>query len=130
MIYGAESDPDALLPPSGTTVPASSRDLLPPSRRPPVHRRHKKRGWLAALFSKPDPDALMGDYYSPPAGYYPPPSYNYGPPRGPGGLPGDRATLDVKAFIPAQYEHVSLSPVSGMAIVGVGVLLVLLLSKK
>lgn len=128
MIYGATSDPDALMPPSGETVPAENRDLLPPSERPVHRRRHKKRGWIAKLFAPSDPDALMGDYYPP--GYYPPPGYNYGPPRAPGGLPGDRATLDVKAFIPAQYEHVSLSPWNGVAIVGIGVSLILLLAAK
>jgi hypothetical protein len=63
--------------------------------------------------------------------YYPPSPYPssgypaYAPPRA-GGLPTDRATLDVKAFIPAQYQHVRLSPVGGLLIVG-GALAVIML---
>jgi hypothetical protein len=78
----------------------------------------------------------MPAYYPPPPGYGPPgygPSpYGppaYGPPRGPGGLPTDRATVDVRAFIPAQYEHVRVSPGTGMAVVAVGVVVVLLLMR-
>lgn len=71
-------------------------------------------------------------YYQQP-GYYPPqPAYapqGYGPPRGPGGLPTDRATLDVRAFIPAQYEHVRVSPGTGFAVVAVGVVVIFLLAR-
>jgi hypothetical protein len=70
-------------------------------------------------------------YYAPPPGYGPP-AYGpvaYGPPRGPGGLPADRASVDVKAFIPAQYEHVRVSPGTGMAVVAVGFVVVLLLMR-
>lgn len=71
-------------------------------------------------------------YYQQP-GYYPPqPAYapqGYAPPRGPGGLPTDRATLDVRAFIPAQYEHVRVSPGTGFAVVAVGVVVILLLQR-
>ena len=69
--------------------------------------------------------------YSYPGYYAPAPTY-YGPPapyysnRGPGGLPADRASVDVKAFIPAQYEHVRVDPMTVMAalVVGVGIFLV------
>lgn len=80
----------------------------------------------------------MPAYYPPQPTYYPqqaaygPPAYGppaYGPPRGPGGLPADRATLDVRAFIPAQYEHVRVSPGTGMAVVAVGLVVVLVLMR-
>ena len=73
-----------------------------------------------------------GQYYPPPQ-YYPPqqysPGYQMAPPRGPGGLPTDRATLDVKAFIPAQYQHISISPFVGIALI-VGLWAVIALAKK
>ena len=79
----------------------------------------------------------MPAYYPPQPTYYPqqaygPPAYGppaYGPPRGPGGLPADRATLDVRAFIPAQYEHVRVSPGTGMAVIAVGLVVVLVLMR-
>jgi len=64
-------------------------------------------------------------YYPPQPNYYPP---GYAP-RGPGGLPTNQASLDVKAFIPAQYDHIQLHPASGLAIVAVGVLLALVVSQ-
>jgi len=70
-------------------------------------------------------------YYQPP-GYPQQPAYapqGYGPPRGPGGLPTDRATLDVRAFIPAQYEHIRVSPGTGFAVIAVGVVVVFLLMR-
>jgi hypothetical protein len=80
----------------------------------------------------------MPAYYPPQPTYYAPPSYGppgygppaYGPPRGPGGLPTDRASVDVRAFIPAQYEHVRVSPGTGMAVVAVGVVVALLLVRE
>lgn len=75
----------------------------------------------------------MPAYYPPPPpAFYPPPAYGppgYGPPRGPGGLPADRATLDVRAFIPAQYEHVRITPATGLALVAFGLLAVMAVSK-
>ncbi len=80
----------------------------------------------------------MPAYYPPPPpNYYPPSPYGpsgygppaYGPPRAPGGLPADRATLDVRAFIPAQYEHVRLTPATGLAIVAFGLLAVMAVGK-
>lgn len=69
-------------------------------------------------------------YYAP-APYYPPP---YAPapypPRGPGGLPTDRATLDVKAFIPAQYQHVRISPGGVALVLLAGVVIVMLVNKN
>ncbi len=57
-------------------------------------------------------------------GYYPQPR-----PRGPGGLPTNQATLDVKAFIPAQYDHVSLHPGGAIAIIAIGVLAAMVISQ-
>lgn len=75
--------------------------------------------------------ANMYPYGQPPAypGYYQPVYYSN---RGPGGLPADQATVDVKAFLPAQYEHVSVDPTTVMAaiIVGVGIYLVATRKKK
>ena len=78
----------------------------------------------------PSPGGAPAMPYGPPqTGYYPPQQGYY--PQAPraGGLPTDRATLDVKAFLPAQYEHVSLSPAGGMVIVLVGVMAALLISQ-
>lgn len=71
-------------------------------------------------------------YYPPQQPYYPPPQGYpgyYPQNRGSGGLPRDQATLDVKAFIPAQYDHVRLHPAGGLAILAVGVLAVMLISQ-
>jgi hypothetical protein len=54
-------------------------------------------------------------------GYYAPTYYGPGYSRGPGGLPADRASVDVKAFVPAQYEHVNVDPMTVMAAIVVGV---------
>lgn len=96
-------------------------------------------GTAASVASRsvtPTPGGPMPAYYPPPqAAYYsPPPQYpygpqGYGPPRGPGGLPADRASLDVKAFIPAQYEHVRIHPGIGMAIVLTGVVVALMVAR-
>jgi hypothetical protein len=61
-----------------------------------------------------------------PSGYATQPVYSQ---RGPGGMPTDQATLDVKAFIPAQYEHIRLHPAGAMLIVAVGVMAAMLISK-
>ena len=37
--------------------------------------------------------------------------------RGPGGLPTNQASLDIRAFIPAQYDHIQIHPAG--VIVGV-----------
>lgn len=69
--------------------------------------------------------------YGPPRqAYYPPPPTYYGPTRAPGGLPGDRASLDVKAFVPAQYEHIRVSPTTGLLLVGLGFAAVLFVLDK
>lgn len=67
-------------------------------------------------------------YYPPPPGYapaYAPTYYS----RGPGGLPTDRASFDVKAFIPAQYEHVNFSG-AGLAALALGGVVVFMLVKQ
>lgn len=80
---------------------------------------------------------MPGYYPPPPPTYYaPPPAYgppgygpSYAPPRAPGGLPANQATLDVRAFIPAQYEHVRITPATGIAIVAIGLLVVAAVGK-
>jgi hypothetical protein len=73
--------------------------------------------------------ATMPAYYPQPLpGYYPPQPY-YAQ-TGPGGLPTDRASLDVKAFIPAQYQHVRVSPGGVALVLAAGVIVVLLVNKK
>ena len=71
------------------------------------------------------------EYYAPPqpAYYQSAPTY-YGPRRAPGGLPAGHASLDVKAFVPAQYEHIRVNPTTAMLLVGVGVLAVLFVLDK
>lgn len=64
-------------------------------------------------------------YYPPPPGYAP----SYYPSRGPGGMPSDRASFDVKAFIPAQYEHVNFSG-AGLAALALGGVVVFMLVKQ
>ncbi len=78
----------------------------------------------------PSPGGPMNPQYPQQTGYYPPARPGYYPqaPRA-GGLPTDRATLDVKTFIPAQYEHISLSPAGGMVIILVGVMAAMLISQ-
>lgn len=67
--------------------------------------------------------------YYPQQPYYAPGSYPYG--QAPGGLPNNQASLDVKAFIPAQYEHVRLTPATGMAILlGAGLVIMALSQYK
>lgn len=82
--------------------------------------------------SVPSSGGTMPPYSYP--GYYPPAPTYYGPSpysnRGPGGLPTDRATVDVKAFIPAQYEHVSVDPMTVMAAIVVGIGIYLVATKK
>lgn len=79
----------------------------------------------------PPTGAAMPPYYAPPPSYYPP-SYapSYGPPRGPGGLPTDRASVDVKTFIPAQYEHVRFNPATVALVIGFGVIVYAVATKK
>lgn len=72
--------------------------------------------------------AMNPNYYPPQQPYYPQPGYP-GAPRA-GGLPTDRASLDVKAFIPAQYQHIRLSPVTGLLVVGGGLALIMLIVKN
>ena len=80
----------------------------PPSALPPQQ---------ASMIPFPEGDAPMNPQYYPP-GYAPAPGYY--PPRAPGGLPANEASLDIKAFIPAQYDHIRITP--GMAIGGIVIL--------
>ena len=68
-------------------------------------------------------------YYQQQPGYYPPQPVPYGyggggPAFAPGGLPIDHASVDVKAFIPAQFDHIQLDSSTGLAILvaGLGVI--------
>ena len=84
----------------------------------------------AAPAPQPGGDS-MPYYQQPQPGYYPPPSpygYGRGPTFAPGGLPIDHASLDVKAFIPAQFDHIQLDAATGMAILAAGLGVVLLVS--
>ncbi len=80
----------------------------------------------------PQPGATMPAYYADDPGYAygptPPPAYY--PRRGPSGLPRDEASLDVKAFIPAQYDHIRVHPGGVMAVLGVGVIVYLVATRK
>lgn len=73
----------------------------------------------------------MYPYGQPPAypGYYQPQPVYYSN-RGPGGLPADQATVDVKAFLPAQYEHVQVDPMTVMALIAVGLGIYYVATKK
>ena len=72
------------------------------------------------------------EYYAPPPQpvYYAQAPTYYGPRRAPGGLPAGHASVDVRAFVPAQYEHIRINPMTGMLLVGVGVLAVLFVLDK
>lgn len=71
------------------------------------------------------PGADMPPYYQQPgyapAPYYPPPA---------GGLPPDQASLDVRAFIPAQYEHVRINPTWVMVGLGIAVAVLVMKNKE
>lgn len=75
----------------------------------------------------PPRGAAMPPYYPSAPSYYPP---SYGPPRGPGGLPTDRATVDIKTFIPAQYEHVRINPGTVIAMLAFGAIVYAVATKK
>ncbi|HEV3059585.1 MAG TPA: hypothetical protein VGY48_15150 [Vicinamibacterales bacterium] len=63
-----------------------------------------------------------------PVQYYPP---GYAPaPHYPGYGPQRQASVDIKAFVPAQYEHVRFNPVTVAVIIGVGVAAVLITQKR
>lgn len=99
----------------------------------------------AATYSPPPPTApalpsqgaSTMPYYQPGPAYYPPPpppGYGpayYGPQRvGRGGLPTDQASVDVRAFIPAQYEHVRINPGTVATVIGLVVIVALVLDRK
>lgn len=78
-----------------------------------------------------------GDATMPAPGYYPSgyaPGYyqqpGYYPQRGPGGLPTDEASLDVRAFVPAQYEHIRVNPTHVMMAIGAVVVIYLVMDRK
>lgn len=81
--------------------------------------------------ASPGGASTMPPYYAPAPTYYgpPQPAY-YAPRRGPGGLPTDRASVDIRTFIPAQYEHVRIDPGTVAAALGVLVVVVLLVDRK
>jgi hypothetical protein len=92
-------------------------------------------GQAAAPPSAPPPQFEPGGSsmpYYPQQGYYPPPSpYGYGsrgPTFAPGGLPIDHASVDVKAFVPAQFDHIQLDAGTGLAILAAGLGVILLVT--
>jgi hypothetical protein len=70
--------------------------------------------------------AQQGGRSMPAPGYYPPAGQPMYPPM----RPGRQASVDVKAYIPAQYEHVKFNPVTMMLVLGAGVAVVLVAQKK
>jgi hypothetical protein len=103
-----------IAPPPAAPLPfvAATAQMVQPSQAP----------------SAPEGSSTMP--YQPPGyapAYYTPPA---GAPYSPGGLPRDRASVDVRAFVPAQYEHIRIEPGTAMAVVGVGVMLALVLAQK
>lgn len=93
----------------------------------------------------PSPPAPVSAVPQPPSGatmpgYADDPGYAYGPPpqrayyspprRGPGGLPRDEASLDIKTFIPAQYDHVQIHPGGVMAVLAVGAIVYIFATRK
>ncbi|MBV8722251.1 MAG: hypothetical protein JO277_08885 [Candidatus Eremiobacteraeota bacterium] len=105
------------------STPAAAAAAAPVLAPPPAMIPSQQ---ASAPDTAPAPEGSAMPPYSQP-GYYPP---NYYPPRGPGGLPTNRATVDVKAFIPAQYEHVQINPGTAMLVIGLGVAVTLLLTKE
>ena len=62
--------------------------------------------------------------------YGPVPAQYYPPPPGYGPRPPREASVDIKAFIPASYEHVKFNPTTIALVFGVGVAVVLVMQKK
>jgi hypothetical protein len=87
-----------------------------------------------APVSTAQPGAAMPGYYPDDPNYAyggePAPGYYAPSRRGPGGLPRHEASLDVKAFIPAQYDHIRVHPGGVMAVLGVGVIVYLVATRK
>lgn len=75
----------------------------------------------AAMYAAQQP---VGGRPMPAPGYYPPPG-GYYPPRSP-----QQASVDIKAFIPAQYEHVKFNPAIVAFGIGAVVVTVLVMQKK
>lgn len=89
----------------------------------------------AAPATAPEGASTMPAYYPQQPGYYPQqpgyaPAPAYYPQRGPGGLPTDQASVDVRAFIPAQYEHVRINPGTVMMVLGAVVIVALVMDRK
>jgi len=98
--------PSAIPPQTASMIPSSGGDTMYPQQG------YVQRGY-------------------PPSGYAPGYAPGYGSrPQVPGGLPPNQASLDVRAFIPAQYDHVQLHPAGGIAIIAIGVLAVMLISQR
>ena len=72
----------------------------------------------------PAPTYYQPSYYARPATTRPYAS------RGPGGLPTDRASVDIKAFIPAQYEHIRINPSLPMIVLGGIVIFMIMKDRK
>jgi hypothetical protein len=108
------------------TSPGSASSMPPPVTTPWPAPSPQGAPSMPAYYPQQE-----AEYYPPQQAYYPQgPAYGYGPTRAPGGLPAGHASLDVKAFVPAQYEHIRVNPTTAMLMVGVGVLAVLLVLDK
>lgn len=108
---------------AGSTPYIPGAPAPPPSAIPPQQAR--------MLPSSGGDTTMNPQYYPPQQAYYPPqqpayPGYYPQAPRAPGGLPANQASLDIKAFIPAQYDHIQLHPAGAIAILVVGALTVML----
>ncbi len=116
---GSSAAPAPNASPTPVPAPASAASFFQQMTTTPAAVPAAPGGAMNPNYYQPPPPA----YYPQPQGYYPQ------APRA-GGLPTDRATLDVRAFIPAQYQHVRLSPVTGLLLVGGGLALIALIVKN
>lgn len=114
-------------PSVATTAPSPSSMMPPPVTTPWPSPSPQGAPSMPAYYPDDPPE-----YYAPPPQpvYYAQAPTYYGPRRAPGGLPAGHASVDVRAFVPAQYEHIRINPMTGMLLVGVGVLAVLFVLDK
>jgi len=99
------------------SAPAPMPVVTPPAVLPSV---------ATPVYTRPSGGTPM-PYGPAPAQYYPP---GYAPaPHYPGYGP-KQASVDIKAFIPAQYEHVKFNPVTVALVIGVGVAAVMVTQKR
>lgn len=103
-------------------IEAATRSVPAPSAAAPPANATAS---IPVSYTQPD-QSTQTVPINPPSGgvmnpqYYPPGYQPYYSNRGPGGLPADHPSVDVKAFIPAQYEHVQVDPTTVMVLILVG----------